>query len=279
MHERGFVEGKDGAGAGEYASMTFQLEKTYRSGKDRIRSCLPQGLWMGMVGCKNALCGVAARLCAWGHFKAQWVRADNFARYQPLPWIGKHSFKRDASTLQRWRAIEVEIPAEGGSAMDIGCNLGFFVLSLAEKGFYAIGIDMSPGYRVISEYVQNRAGLRSAAFTSMALTPENIGSLPRVDVVIFLSVWHHWIKAFGIDRARDMFRTLWEKTGHTLFFESGEDKEVKLLDIEGPLSEWMQGELERICPEGRIKVLGSFDKGTHKRRARSRTLYAVKRVG
>lgn len=257
--------------------MALQFEQAYYSIKDRIRSRLPLGFWLWMVKIKNGLCGAMGNLCAWGNFKAQWYRADNFARYQPLPWIGKHSFKRDTSTLQRWDAIQKEILEKGGSAMDIGCNLGYFVLSLAESGFYVIGIDMSPGYRVISEYVQKKAGLDNATFCSMILTPENISSLPKVDVVIFLSVWHHWIKAYGIDEARLMFRTLWDKTNHTLFFESGEDKEIKLLDIRIPISEWIQGELEQICIGGKIKPLGTFDRGTHKKGHQNRTLYAIKR--
>ena len=48
--------------------------------------------------------------------------------------------------------------------MDIGCNLGYFVLSMAERGLYAIGIDMSPGYRVILYEDSNYRG------TSYALT-------------------------------------------------------------------------------------------------------------
>ncbi|MBN2059279.1 MAG: DUF1698 domain-containing protein [Deltaproteobacteria bacterium] len=257
--------------------MTFQYEQAYHSMKDRIRSSLPHEFWMGMVKIKNGFCGMMGDLCEWGNFKAQWYKADNFARYQPLPWIGKRSFKRDISTIQRWEAIRKEIPAEGGSAMDIGCNLGFFVLSMAERGFYVIGIDMSPGYRVISEYVQKKAGLSNAAFSSMELTPENISSLPNVDVVIFLSIWHHWIRAYGIERARLMFHILWEKTNHTLFFESGEDKEIKDLDIKVPPSEWIQAELEKVCPGGRVKLLGAFDKGAHKKMRQSRTLYAVKK--
>jgi len=257
--------------------MSFQFEHFYHSMKDRIRSRLPIELWMWIVKIKNGLCDAVGSLCEWGNFKAQWYRADNFARYQPLPWIGKHSFKRDVSTIQRWDAIQNEIPENGGSALDIGCNLGYFVLSMAERGFYVVGIDMSPGYRVISEYVQKKAGLDNATFCSMRLTPENISSLPKVDIVIFLSVWHHWIRAFGIDKARLMFRTLWDKTNHTLFFESGEDKEIKDLDLRIPISEWLRGELKQICSNGIVKPLGSFDRGTHKKRRQNRTLYAIKK--
>jgi len=224
---------------------------------------------------KNYLCEKLESVCEWGNFKAQWLKAENFARYQPLPWIGMKSFKRDDSTFQRWEAIKNEIKIKNGSAIDIGSNLGFFTLRMSEMGFYAIGIDMQHGFKVISEYVQKKAGIGNAAFSTMKLTPNNVASLPHVDVMIFLSVWHHWIKHFGYDDAKRMFKILWNKTNHIMFFESGEDSEIKRLNIKEEPSTWIKKELETICVGGTIKILGAFDKGAHKKKRKTRTLFAV----
>ena len=232
---------------------------------------------MKMVGAKNGLCLAMEVVSEWVNFKAQWFKAHNFAKYQPLPWIGKVSVKRDESTIARWEAIKREITIQKGSAMDIGCNLGFFVLSLAEMGFYAIGIDMDHSFKVISQYVQKKKGLGNSAFSTMKTTPDNIETLPAVDIVIFLSVWHHWIKAFGHEQAREMFKTLWKKTNQTLFFESGEDSEIKRLGIKEEPMVWLKRELREICDGGSIRVLGTFDKGAHKKKRQDRTLFAITR--
>lgn len=253
------------------------MQMNYSEFKTRCRRILPHSMWMGMVSAKNGVCLAMEVASEWVDFKAQWFKAHNFAKYQPLPWIGKGSDKRGESTIARWDAIKREITIQNGSAMDIGCNLGFFVLSLAEMGFYAIGIDMDHSFKVISQYVQKKTGSGNSAFSTMQMTPDNIGTLPAVDIVIFLSVWHHWIKAFGYEKAKDMFKTLWKKTNHTLFFESGEDSEVKRLGINEEPVMWLKREIGEICEGGSIKALGTFDKGTHKKKRQDRTLFAITR--
>ena len=216
-----------------------------------------------MAEMKNALCRGLETVFEWCNFKVQWFKAGAFAHYQPLPWIGKKSFIKDEYTLGRWEAIKGEIRIKNGSVLDIGCNLGFFSLSLSELGFYALGIDMQHEFKVISEYAQKRAGLGNAAFSTMIITPDNVSSLPSVDIILFLSVWHHWIKRFGHEQAREMFKTLWKKTGHVLF-----------IDIKEEVSELMMKELEGICAGGTFKRLGGFDKG-EKKGIKERTLFAI----
>ena len=213
-----------------------------------------------MTDLKNFLCGVLETVLEWCNFRVQWFKAGRFAHYQPMPWIGKRSFIKDEYTLGRWEAIRKEIKIKSGSVLDIGCNLGFFSLSLAEMGFYSIGIDMQHEFRVISEYAQKKAGIGNAAFSTMILSPDNISSLPTFDIVIFLSVWHHWIKRFGHERGMEMFRSIWEKTNHVLFIDI---KEEALIN-----------EMKNICAGGSIKELGNFDKGV-KRKGKERILFAV----
>ena len=255
--------------------MVESVSKIYQDFKSMMRQIIPSPIWLRLAGIKNYLCEQLESIFEWGNFKAQWFKADNFAHYQPLPWIGKRSFKRDESTFERWEAIKKEIDIKNGSALDIGSNLGFFALRLSEMGFYSIGIDMKHGFKVISEYAQKKAGIGNAAFSTMALTPDNISSLPVVDITLFLSVWHHWIKHYGYEKAKIMFEVLWRKTNHVMFVESGEDSEIKRLNIKEEPSVWIRKELESICSGGSIKILGTFDKGAHKKKRDNRTLFAV----
>jgi len=161
----------------------------------------------------------------WLIYNAQRFSPYKFRAYQPMPWIGLKTRKRDESTQQRWQAIEKNLGTVGGTALDIGSNPGYFVLRLAEKGFYGIGIDM----------------------------------------------------AYGHEQALDMLRVIWGKTRHAMFFEAGEDSEIRLLNITGIPADWVRTQLERACPDATIRVIGTFDRGAHQEIRQARTLFAVYR--
>ena len=211
----------------------------------------------------------------WLIYNAQRFSPYKFRAYQPMPWIGLKTRKRDESTRQRWQAIEQHLGIDAGTALDIGSNLGYFVLRLAEKGFYSIGIDMAYGNVKVAQYAQRKAGIENAAFSVMAVTPDNVNRLPTVDVLVFFSVWHHWIVAYGHEQALDMLRVIWRKTRHAMFFETGEDSEIHLLNITGKPADWVRSQLERACPGATIRVIGKFDRGAHQEIRQARTLFAV----
>lgn len=213
----------------------------------------------------------------WLIYNAQRFSPYKFRAYQPMPWIGLRTRKRDESTQLRWQAIENNLGIEGGTALDIGSNLGHFVLRLAEKGFFCIGIDMAYGNVKIAQYAQRKAGIENAAFSVMAVTPDNVNRLPAVDVLVFFSVWHHWIVAYGHEQALDMLRVIWGKTRHVMFFETGEDSEIRLLNITAKPADWVRAQLEQACPDATIRVIGEFDRGAHQQIRQARTLFAVYR--
>jgi len=59
--------------------------------------------------------------------------------YEQLPW-----FEPGPSTSVR-RALEEGFLPKGASVLDVGCGVGSNVLFLAEQGYVAHGIDLSPG--------------------------------------------------------------------------------------------------------------------------------------
>ena len=48
--------------------------------------------------------------------------------------------------------------------------------------------------------------------------------LPAADCVLLLSVWHHFVREWGLEAATEMLDAIWEKTGKLLFFETGENE-------------------------------------------------------
>jgi len=226
---------------------------------------------------KHGLATAMSGTGEWLIFTAQRFSPYRFRGYQPMPWIGLNTRKRDESTRMRWQTITENLDIEQGTALDIGSNLGYFVLKFAEKGFFAIGVDMAYGNIQVARYVQHKAGIQNAAFSVMDITPDNVHVLPAVDVLVFFSVWHHWIVAYGPVRASTMLSTVWEKTRHVMFFETGEDVEIKRLKVTGNTADWVRSQLEQACPGATIKVIGTFDRGTHQKIKKSRTVFALYR--
>ncbi len=197
-------------------------------------------------------------------------RIKKFKGYQPLPWLNLSSEKRDASTFARWEAIEKSMATTSGSAVDIGCNMGFFTFKLAEKGLLPFGIDIEPGFAIYHDRIRQTTGL-SSSFCATEIDLDLMNGLPSFDVTIFLSVFHHWVKRYGYEDAKAMFSTLWRKTQKELFFETGEDKELRLIGVTGDVDEWIANLLAEVCPDAKLERLGRFDKGVHQREANKGT--------
>lgn len=48
----------------------------------------------------------------------------------------------------KWEALAPHLPADltGWTALDIGCNAGFYTFELARRGAQVLGIDLNPHY-------------------------------------------------------------------------------------------------------------------------------------
>ncbi len=71
--------------------------------------------------------------------RAQWRMTYEKTPYDQLPW-----FEPGPSVGVRTAVAEGFLP-KGGEVLDVGCGAGSNVLFLAERGFRAHGIDLSPG--------------------------------------------------------------------------------------------------------------------------------------
>jgi SAM-dependent methyltransferase len=131
-------------------------------------------------------------------------------RYQPLPWIGIREANRGSGTSQRWAAIKPVIAASGSrTALDIGCNVGFFCFALSEMGIAAVGVDAAPKELRIAAFARRKMQAANVGFLSLEVRPDNLALLPACDSVLLLSVWHHWVRDFGFAAATGMLREVW----------------------------------------------------------------------
>jgi SAM-dependent methyltransferase len=207
-------------------------------------------------------------------------------QYQPLPWIGRNKALRGVGTAERWSAISRELA--GGTyatAMDVGSNVGFFLLALAETGIATVGVEMHEPFFRISRYAARRLRAKAVGHLLMEVTPDTVRLLPRTDIVIFLSVFHHWAKTYGFETATGMLRVLWSNCGRVLFFETGQSEmpsEYNLPNLQSSSREWLTRFLCDNCAGGEVVWLGSFKAfgpgGNEARHVVDRDMFGIRRA-
>lgn len=119
---------------------------------------------------------------------------------------------------ERCAQIARALPAGSRSALDIGCNLGDIAAFCAERGLWTIGVDNSKD--LIDEARRRHSGKANCGFMLMDVNPDGVPGLPSFDVMLLLSVHHHWLRAHGPERTREMLRTLAAKTGRAMIFQA-----------------------------------------------------------
>lgn len=150
----------------------------------------------------------------------QWVEAKLRLVGAKLGFTEPYHGHKRTDSLERWEMIAARLDANDGSALDIGCASGYFTAQLARAGLFAIGIDRDTikGKKRLAEARRLYGDNTGIAFAPYRVDPENIRSLPAVDVVTLLTVYHHWVAQNGRADAEEMLRVLASKT-EKLFFE------------------------------------------------------------
>ncbi len=117
------------------------------------------------------------------------IRTYRYQAYQPLPWIGKVSKKRDESSHERWRLVENELNIMSSeitrSLKDVGGNLGYFAFKAAERGIVALCFDIQKENVEYGQYVQRKASFSNVGFIKLDLTPLTAKAMPKTDITIF----------------------------------------------------------------------------------------------
>jgi tRNA (mo5U34)-methyltransferase len=93
----------------------------------------------------------------------------------------------------KWGVLASHLPErlDGWTALDIGCNAGFYSFELARRGAEVTGIDVDPHYLAQARWAAREFGLEQAVrFERM-----QVYDLARVeqefDLVLFLGVFYH----------------------------------------------------------------------------------------
>lgn len=117
----------------------------------------------------------------------------------------------------RCAQLEGAIPSDAVNVLDIGCNLGDITAWCARRGMWAVGIEASP--ELVRAARRRHRATPNCTFIAQNLAPSDIAKLPVFDVVLLLSVHHHWLMAHGPEVAGTMLRDLAKRTGRALIFE------------------------------------------------------------
>jgi len=241
------------------------------------------------LGVKNELTKIFQRL------RMRWLTTSYLfdkpsVLYQPLPWCGIETAKRDFGSYQRLRLIENELDGIKASVLDVGSSVGFFSISLAERGYFVTGLEMGKNKLEISQCAAAIAGVKTVSFVNIEVTIESALLLPTYDVVLCLSVWHHWVLFYWFDEAMSILQSLWSRTKNCMFFDTGLEElpsYFNLPKIDTDPVEWLTLNLQSICQDSTVKILGVsnafpseqfYSKDTKKESATAtRNLFCIKR--
>jgi len=125
--------------------------------------------------------------------------------------------KLAGSLEERCAQIGGALPPDAGSVLDIGCNLGDLTAWCATRGLWSVGLDSSA--ELVADARRRHRHVPLCSFMQQLITPADVSRLRSDDVVLLLSVHHHWLMAHGPDVAGTMLRDLASRTGKVLVFE------------------------------------------------------------
>lgn len=211
-------------------------------------------------------------------------RVDNFPRadYHPDPDDDTSGARRSEGARSRWAEMArlVTPTPVVTTAVDIGCNGGYFTLNLARNGVATVGVEREPKFRRTAATSLRRAGLTNAGILDLDVTPETVELLPTADLVVFLSVWHHMVRAYGRDIADGLLERIWAHTATVMMFDSGEAEMPASWGLPAfgdAAADWYLAHLAATCPGSEIVTLGTHQAFGPDGEPCRRTLFAVVR--
>ena len=93
----------------------------------------------------------------------------------------------------KWDQVKNSIPKnlEGMTALDIGCNAGFYSFELAKRGANVLGIDLDPHYLKQAKWAARILGLESKVKFRQMQVYDLARLNKNFDIVIFMGVFYH----------------------------------------------------------------------------------------
>lgn len=209
-------------------------------------------------------------------------------KYHPLPFVGLDDSGRKGGSLSRFAAIAGcldNASISGGSVVDYGCNVGYFSLAFACRGFFAFGVDENREALDLACTAARLSRIQLFCPINLRVTTDTLPLLPSADIALVLSIWHHWVRGEGLATATNLLRRIFDKTGRVLFFDTGECEmpaEYGLPFADTDPRTWLEAYL-RDELQGEVQWLGrhaAFAPGGDEHTAKvERNLFAVKKKG
>lgn len=93
----------------------------------------------------------------------------------------------------KWLEIAPHVPADlrGWSALDIGCNSGFYAFELARRGARVVGIDIEPLFLRQARWAAREFGLQHVVEFREQQVYDLARSRDAYDLVLFMGVFYH----------------------------------------------------------------------------------------
>ncbi len=160
-------------------------------------------------------------------------RVHGIRRYQPLYGLTDEDralFPAPKRLVdERWEHIGANLPPVG-SAMDVGCQHGWFTFKLAERGLHTIGVEGSLRAFQVAQWLTLYNQSDRASFQRLYVDAETAQHLPAVDVVVCMAIFHHWVRLQGLDDATRIMQALADRCRDRMFFETGQVGDTDTLD-------------------------------------------------
>jgi tRNA (mo5U34)-methyltransferase len=93
----------------------------------------------------------------------------------------------------KWAQVAAHLPADlaGWSALDVGCNAGFYAFELARRGAAVTGLDPDPHYLAQARWAAAQYGLEGRVEFRRGTVYDLAGEGRVYDLVLFLGVFYH----------------------------------------------------------------------------------------
>jgi tRNA (mo5U34)-methyltransferase len=93
----------------------------------------------------------------------------------------------------KWRALDPHLPErlDGWTALDIGCNAGYYSFELARRNARVTGIDVDPHYLRQARWAAKELGLEGAVEFRQMQVYDLAADVQKYDLVLFMGVFYH----------------------------------------------------------------------------------------
>lgn len=111
----------------------------------------------------------------------------------------------------KWRSLAPHLPGDlrGWTALDIGCNAGFYSFELARRGAQVTGIDVDPHYLRQARWAAGQLGLEDRIEFRRMQVYDLAHTTEEFDLVLFMGVFYHLrYPLLGLDLVSQKVRRL-----------------------------------------------------------------------